>query len=128
MTKLTALRKYKGTQYCDKDEQTKSHHGNEAMDNKEWDPNLIENPRDPKKFFQPGLPNVDAVIAKVKWVTLDISSSDNGLSKEDRMKKMGEYAKMPLNSPPNPETHSIQKEHIHVESQDFVLALYECKW
>ena len=128
MTKLTALRKYKGTQYCDKDEQTESHHSNEAMDNKELDPNLIENPRDPKKFFQPGLPNVDAVIAKAKWVTLDISSSDNGLSKEDRMKKMGEYAKMPLNSPPSPETHSIQKEHIHVESQDFVLALCECRW
>ena len=33
------------------------------------------------------------------------------------MKKMGEYAKMALNSPPNPETHSIQKERICVENE-----------
>ena len=30
---------------------------------------------------------------------------------------MGEYAKMALNSPPNPETHSIQKERIHAENE-----------
>ena len=49
------------------------------MDNIEWDPNSIENPRDPKKLFQPGLPNVNAVFAKAKWATVDISSSDNDL-------------------------------------------------
>ena len=37
------------------------------------------------------------------------------MRKGDRMKKMGEYTKMALNSPPNPENHSIQKERIHVE-------------
>ena len=89
------------------------------MDNIEWGPNSIENPRDPKKLFQPGLPNVDAVIAKAKWATVDISSSDNSLSKDDRMKKMDEYAKMALNSPCNPETHSIQKERIHVENERY---------
>ena len=87
------------------------------MDNIEWDPNSIENPRDPKKLFQPGLPDADAVIAKAKWATVDISSSDNGFSKDDKMKKMSEYAKMALNSPPNPETHLIQKERIHVKNE-----------
>ena len=35
------------------------------------------------------------------------------------MKKMDEYAKMALNSPRNPETHSIQKERIHVENERY---------
>ena len=87
------------------------------MNNIEWDPNSIENPRDSKKLFQPSLPTVDAVIAKAKWATVKISSSDNGLSKDDRMKKMSEYTKMALNSPPNPETHSVQKKRIHVENE-----------
>ena len=87
------------------------------MDNIDWDPNSMENPRDPKKLLQPGLPNVEAVIANAKWATVDISSSNNGISKDDRMKKMGEYAKMALNSPPNPEAHSIQKEHVHVGNE-----------
>ena len=39
------------------------------------------------------------------------------MRKGDRMKKMGEYTKMALNSPPNPENHSIQKERIHVEKE-----------
>ena len=88
----------RNSEYCDKDDQTESHHSNEAMDNIEWDPNSIENSINPKKLFQPGLPSVNTLIAKVKWATVDISSSDNGLSKDDRMKKMGEYAKMTLNS------------------------------
>ena len=46
------------------------------MDNIEWDPNSIEKPRDPKTVFQPGSPNVDAVIVKAKWAAVDISSSD----------------------------------------------------
>ena len=36
----------RNSEYCDKDEQTKSHHSDEAMDNIEWHPNSIENPRD----------------------------------------------------------------------------------
>ena len=87
------------------------------MDNIEWDPNSVENPRDPKKLLQPGLPNVEAVIANAKWATVDISSLNNGISKDDRMKKMGECTKMALNSPPNPETHSIQKERVHVGNE-----------
>ena len=107
----------RNSEYCEKDKQTKSHHSDEAMGNIEWDPNSTENPRNPKKLFQPCLPNIEAVIAKVKWATVDISSSENGLSKDDSMKKMGEYVKMTLNSPPNPETRSIQKEGIHVENE-----------
>ena len=57
------------------------------------------------------------MISKAKWATVDISGSDNDLCKDDRMNKMGEYAKMALNSPFNPETHSIQKERIHVENE-----------
>ena len=94
---MTALRKYKGTQSI-----TEPHHSDEAMDNIEWDPNSIENPRDPKKLFQPGLINVDAVIAKAKWATADISSSDNGLSKDDRMKKWVSTTKWLQILPPPP--------------------------
>lgn len=68
----------------------------------------------PPQTFHHLLPRMENVIAYSKW-----RNEKEPDSKDDRNKKNGEYAKAILNSPSNPELHTIEKERQHKTRENF---------
>ena len=68
----------------------------------------------PPAVYKVQLPTTEDMIALQAWAGKEIGSS---LTKEERIAAKGKYAKALMNSPPNPETYTKEREKIHCEQE-----------
>ena len=68
----------------------------------------------PPNIFHHNLPTLEHVLTLAKW-----RDGKDPLDKDGRYKKNGEYAKALLNSPIDPDLHTIEKERQHKSRENF---------
>ena len=68
----------------------------------------------PPKTFHHNLPTLEHVLSLSKW-----RDGEDPQDKDGRYKRNGEYAKALLNSPIDPELHTIEKERQHKSRENF---------